>query len=207
VADINVEPKRHVAIILWLLAGISFIAVLFFLTHRLNEQGLDTTATTSTAITSKAGFATNANWNNVDINAPAVNYNEITNSDIIVRGINDYTIYSIKEEVLFETGKSTIRADAINDLQQIANSIEQRFTNGLVRIYERWNDSSNKASPTQLTLQRVETVRNWLFQNGNIAAKNITINPIGKVQTGSSIQTLEGQQQNYRIDIVARRPS
>lgn len=203
---INIEPKSRNSIMLWLLLGIGIIAVLFFLTRWLNEQEPNSAASTITTITSTSSHAANDDWNKIKFNAPAANYNEITIREITVRGTNNYAIYSIKEEVLFVKDKNTLHSDAAKVLQQIANSIEQRYTNGIIRIYGHVNAVGSNENAKQLTQQRVETVHNWILQNGNVPTDHISINPLKETQPGASYQVNQNHE-NHCIDIVARRPS
>lgn len=206
-ADLDVQPKRRGSILPWLLLGIGLIALLFFLTRRSNDDAgrmATTDTTTATSTTSHAARA-DQDWNRVDFNAPAANYNEITDRNINVRGNDAYAIYSLQEGLLFDEGKSTLRADAAKNLRQVANSIEQRFTNGRVRIYGYTDATGSSGANKQLAQQRAETVRNWLLQNGNIAADRISIHPVDEARPIASNNTSEGRQQNRRVDIVARR--
>lgn len=203
-ADLDVQPKRRSSIFPWLLLGLGLIALLFFLTRRPSEDETRTATTTSTSTTSHAATA-DRNWDNVDFNAPAANYNEVTNRDINIRGNNDYAIYSLGESVLFDEGKSSLRSNATKNLQQIANSIGQRYTDGQIRIYGYTDASGSAEANKQLAQQRAEAVRNWLVQNGNMKADRISIHPVGEAKPIASNNTNEGRQKNRRVDIVARR--
>jgi outer membrane protein OmpA-like peptidoglycan-associated protein len=206
-AELDVEPKRRSTIIHWLLLGLGLIAVLFFLTRQPNKVESKSAATTTSTATSTSSHAAMSKkyWNAVDFNAPAANYNEITSRNINVRGTKSYAIYSLDEETLFNYGKSTLRADVFKDLLQIANSIEQRYTHGQVRIYGYTDVTGSAKADKQLAQQRVETVRNWLSQNGNIATDHITIHPVNEARPASLNQASESHQQNHYVDIVALR--
>lgn len=201
-ADLDFMLKKRSSLILWLIIGIGLIAVLFFLTRQPNKEEYNRAAAT---ITSASSHAAKFKWNTINFNAPAANYNEITNRDIIVRGTNNYAIYSVKEELLFDKDKSALRSEAIKLLHEVANSIEQRYTNGLIRIYEHNDNSNNDKDKFQLTQQRVETIRNWLLQNGNIATEQLTIQPIKKIQLVDSVQFKEHPLEKRHVDIVALR--
>jgi outer membrane protein OmpA-like peptidoglycan-associated protein len=208
-ADLDVQPKKRRSIIPWLLLGLGLIALLFFLTRRSGNDNVERAATSTTATSTTSHAATadadRDDWNTVDFNAPAANYNEITDRGINVRGTNDYAIYSLGEGVLFDEGKSTLRTDAANNLQQIATSIGQRYGNGQVRIYGYTDATGSAEANKQLAQQRAEAVRNWLSQNGKIAADHISIHPVGEAKPIASNNTSEGRQQNRRVDIIAKR--
>ena len=201
-AELDVEPKKRRSIFPWILLGLGLIALLFFLTRRTNEDDtnrtVSTNTTTATSTTSHAAASADQDWDRIDFNAPAANYNEITIRSVTVRGNNDYAIYTMNEDVLFEDGKSSFRADAANNLQQVANSIQQRYTNGQIRIYGDDEDNSNDKDDQQLAQQRAEAIRNWLTQNGNIPANRISIHP-------ATDTTSANRQQLEDITIVAKR--
>ena len=207
-ADLDVQPKKRSSIFPWLLLGLGLIALLFFLTRRSDDNDVDRAATTTaTSTTSHAATAdaSRDDWNDIDFNAPAANYSEVSDRNINIRGTDDYAIYSLGESVLFDEGKSNLRPDAAKNLQQVANSIDQRFTNGQVRIYGYTDATGSAEANRQLAQQRAEAVRNWLSQNGNIAADRITIHPIGEAKPIASNNKNEGRQQNRRVDIIAKR--
>lgn len=196
----DVMSTKRRSIILWMIIGIGLIGVLFLLTHQPNKEELNRTIAT---IKSTSSHAAKYKWNTINFNAPAANYNEITSRDIIVKGTNRYAIYSIQEDLLFDRYHSTLRTDAIKALRQITNSIEQRYTNDLIRIYEHTNDSDNEELNLQLTRQRVEAIRNWILQNSNISAEQLTIQPIGDKWSVEVLQNIEDPLKNCRVDIVA----
>lgn len=199
-ADRNVVPKKRRSIILWILTGISLIVVLFFLTRRPYNEEL-----TIAAITSTSSHAAKYKWNRINFNAPAANYNEITSRQVVVKETNNYAIYSLQEDILFDKNNSTLRLESIEALHQIANSIEQRYTNGLIRIYEHIDGSASEGKNLQLTQQRTETIRNWFLQNGNISAKQLTIQPVGVRWPVDSLQSHEDLLKKSHLDIVAIR--
>src|SRR5829696_7133193 len=119
-ADLDIQPKKKGRSILpWILVGLGVLALLIFLARGCNDDDTDdaaatttTTDTTTTTTTTTAGARDGDNWNDVDFNAPAVSYDEITDRNIDVRGNNNYGIYGLGENILFDEGKSTIRSSA-----------------------------------------------------------------------------------------------
>lgn len=207
-ADLDVEPKKRSSIFPWLLLGLGLIALLFFLTRRTNEDDTNRTVTTNTTTaTSTTSHAASAdqNWDRIDFNAPAANYNEITDRNVTVRGNNEYAIYTMDEDVLFDDDKSTFKANAAKNLQQVANSIQQRYTNGQIRIYGDDDKNKNDKNDQQLAQQRAEAIRNWLTQNGNIPANRISIHPANATTNTASGNTSANPQPKEDIAIVARR--
>lgn len=184
-AELDVEPKKRRSIFPWLLLGLGLIALLFFFTRRSADEETESVVTTTTTATSTSSHAASADpaWDGIDFNAPAANYNEITDRNITVKGNNMYAIYTMDEDALFEDDKSTLRAGAAQHLQQVANSIQQRYTNGLVRIYGGEDVNESEKDDRQLAQQRIEVIRTWLMQNGNIPASRLSLQPADTTKT------------------------
>ena len=212
-ADLDVQPKKKSNIWPWILLGAGLLLLIFLLSRGCDadddEVDNDATTTTTTTDTSNTGVATTTTttttWDNVDFNAPATSYEEITNKDIEVRGNENYAIYSLGESILFDEGKATLRADATQNLKQISESISKRYGSGEVRVYGHTDATGSAEANKELAQQRTEAVRNWMVQNGNVGDNRISLHPIGEGEPAASNATEGGRQQNRRVDIVARR--
>ncbi|HEY0040013.1 MAG TPA: OmpA family protein, partial [Flavisolibacter sp.] len=163
----------------------------------------DTTNTTPTTNTSTSNNAARADWSGIDFNAPAANYEEVTDRNINVRGNENYGIYGVGENILFDEGKATIKSDAEANLKQIVGSIGKRYNGGEVRVYGFTDAQGSASANKDLAQQRAEAVRTWLQSNG-IGADKISVNAVGESQPVSTNSTEEGRQQNRRVEIVAR---
>ena len=206
-AEIEVQPKKKSSILPWVLLGLGLLALIFFITRNGKEDGEATAAAATTdTISSAGGNAAMANdgWADVDFNAPRVNYDEITNKDIDVRGNNTYGIYGIGENILFDENKATIRAAAEQNLQQITASIGKRYNSGNIRVYGYTDAQGSAGYNKELAEQRAEAVRAWLVQHGNIGEGQISVHPVGEANPVASNTTEAGRQQNRRVEIVAR---
>ena len=208
-AELNVQPKSKRPWWMWLLLALVAVAVVFVLSRGCNR----TTDTAGTAAGTEAadttapadGTAVDDGWGNVDFNAPATTYEEITDTDINVRGTEDFAIYSLDETLLFQSDQSTIRPEAAQKLQQVAASMGQRFNGGQVRIYGYTDAQGSASYNKELAGQCAAAVQNWLVQNGNITQDKVTLHPVGEARPVASNATAEGRQQNRRVEIVARR--
>ncbi len=216
-ADLDVQPKKKNSWLPWLIAAIILLLLLFFLLRGCNKNTpvsnpADTTSAATNNTSGAVGTTTpagdnstqGADWN-IDRNAPVASYQEITDSNISVRGNDNYGIYSLGENILFNTDKATLRTDAEQNLKQLATSIEKRFTGGQVRIYGYTDSVGSKGYNKELAQQRAEAVRNWLVATGNIDSSRISLNAIGEGQPIASNTTAQGRQQNRRVEIVARK--
>lgn len=208
-ADLDVQPKKRSGSVLpWILLALGIIALLIYLVRR-NNAGDAVATTTDSATTTVSNAANNtANavrdwWDRVDFGAPAARYDEVTDKNIDVRGNDQYGIYGMNENVLFDEGKSTIRPQAEANLKQIASSIGKRYNGGPVRIYGHTDAVGSAGYNKELAEQRAEAVQAWLVKNGSISASNVTLHPVGESQPVASNNTEAGRQQNRRVEIVA----
>lgn len=211
-ADLNVQPKQKKSFLPWLLLILGIIALLFFLMRGCNnkkgdETTTDSTVTTTTAPAVTADTAAGSAWGNVDFNAPSVAYDEITDKNINVRGNDNYGIYGLGENILFDEGKNTLRSDAEQNLKQIAASIQKRYNGASVRVFGYTDSVGSKGYNKELAEQRAEAVQNWLSKNGSITADKISLEPVGEARPVATNATSEGRQQNRRVEIVAKTES
>lgn len=204
-ANIDVQVKKKSSILPWLLLAAGIAALIWFLTRNNDRDEVTTTGPANTTLNSTTNNAAAADdgWD-IDWNAPAVTYNEITGGDIQVRGNDNYAIYGLEENILFDTDQATLRSDAADKLKQVTASIQKRYNGGQVRIYG-YTDAEGSASHNQeLSKQRAEAVKNWLTQNGMNAA-NLSVHARGENNPVASNATEEGKQQNRRVEIIARK--
>ena len=209
-ADLDVQPKSGRPWWIWLLLALVAIALLIFLFRGCDRDGdngvEEATSMGATDTTAAAdGTATDDDWGTVDFDAPAATYEEITDTDINVRGTDDYAIYSLDETILFDTDKSTIKPQAADKLKQVAASMGKRFSGSKVRIYGYTDAQGSATYNKELAEQRAAAVQTWLVQNGNITQDNVTLHPVGESRPVASNPTAAGRQQNRRVEIVARR--
>ncbi|WP_460893120.1 OmpA family protein [Rufibacter soli] len=216
-ADLDVQPKSSRPWWLWLLLALVALALLFFLMRGCDRDDQDvdrtTTTETTTETTTGAAMATDDDatdndsddWNNLNLDAPAATYDEITDKDIDVRGTDNYAVYSLDETVLFGSDKSTIQPQAADKLKQVAASLNKRFNGGQVRIYGYTDAQGSANYNKELAEERAQAVQNWLTQNGNVSKDNVSMHPVGEAQPVASNETAAGRQQNRRVQIVARK--
>jgi outer membrane protein OmpA-like peptidoglycan-associated protein len=206
-AELNVQPKKKKSILPWILLLLGAAVLIWFLTRNKGEDDVvnrnTATDTVTTATTSTSSNTATDDWSNIDFNAPAVTYDEITDKNINVRGNNSYGIYGLGENILFDKGKATIRSDAEANLKQIVGSIGKRYNGGEVRVYGFTDAQGSAGSNKELAQQRADAVKVWLQSNGMDAGR-ISVNAIGEAQPVASNNTEEGRQQNRRVEIVAR---
>jgi len=185
-------------IILIILALLAF----YFLRGRDSSEVVAEAASDSSTVESTI----NANWSGVDpINLPLENYEELQDSDITVRGSDQYAIYSLGESLLFDSGKSSLKAGSEQKLEQIVKSAIKRYPDADIRIYGHTDSSGDKASNKQLAEDRAEAVKSWIVQNGSIKAAHITVNPVGEEEPIASNASASGRAENRRVEIAVRK--
>ena len=204
-AELNVQPKKKSSFLPWLLLLAGLILLIWLFTRNRGDAATTTQGRDSiSATTSVADHTTSSrDWSGIDFNAPPVAYEEISDKNINVRGGNDYGIYGLGENVLFDEGKAPIRPDAQANLKQIAVSIEKRYKSGELRIYGYTDAQGNAGANKELAQQRADAVKLWL-QNNGFDGSRISVNAIGESAPVASNNTEAGRQQNRRVEIVAR---
>lgn len=203
-AQLDPQPRRSTAWIIWLIIIVVIVAIIvFFLRSKNNTSDAmgEAAASDSTTIESQI----NNNWTGIEPNVPVAEYDELQDTNVSVRATNDYAIYSLKESVLFAEGETSLGDNGSDKLKQIAASAEKRFAGGDIRIYGHTDSTGTKQDNKELALQRAEAVKNWLVQNGNISAERISLNPVGEADPISTNSTEKGRLQNRRVEIVVRK--
>jgi outer membrane protein OmpA-like peptidoglycan-associated protein len=103
-------------------------------------------------------------------------------------------------DVLFDTGKFSLRPEAREKLARVAGIVEGHP--GLKLSVEGYTDSVGGDDYNQtLSENRGGSVRDDLIQQG-MAADSVTSRGFGKTQPVASNDTADGRQQNRRVEIV-----
>jgi outer membrane protein OmpA-like peptidoglycan-associated protein len=214
-AELNVQPKRKSNWWLWLLLAAIAIALIFFFSKGCNSENAEqaSAANATTGDSSASGHvaattttAGETGSSDIDFNSPGASYEEITDKDISVRGTENYAIYSLGENVLFDVDKSTIRQDAEPRLKQISASLKKRFPSAEIRIYGRTDSTGDATHNRVLAEQRGRAVKNWIVSNAGIEDARVAIYPLGESKPVASNATEAGKQENRSVEIVAKNP-
>jgi len=208
-ADLHEQSYGKSSMSTWILTAVVLLAILYFLAKACTNviPGEDSTQAHHGPATREQQSEHNedAGWNNINFNAPAAKYEEITDKNISVRGNENFGIYSLGENILFDEGKSSIRPDAEQNLKQVAASIEKRYGGADVRVYGFTDALGSAGSNKQLAEQRATAVKDWLTKNGNIAEDKVSLQSVGEERPVASNASEEGRQQNRRVEIVAKK--
>jgi outer membrane protein OmpA-like peptidoglycan-associated protein len=103
-------------------------------------------------------------------------------------------------DVLFDTGKFTLRAAAREKLARVAGILAGHP--GLQMQVEGYTDSvGSEASNQQLSERRATSVRDYLT-NAGVPAASVTAKGLGKTLPVATNDTAGGRQQNRRVEMV-----
>ena len=103
-------------------------------------------------------------------------------------------------DVLFDTGKSTLRPEAREKLAKISG-IVLAYPDLRLAIEGNTDSVGSDAMNQTLSEQRASSVRDYLVKE-NIPASSMTSQGFGKTQPVASNDTAEGRQQNRRVEMV-----
>jgi outer membrane protein OmpA-like peptidoglycan-associated protein len=233
-AELNVQRKRNSTWWIWLLLALIAIALAIYFWQRNDDAdgrsavltdtvtnydtnntvtNLDTDTITNRntdTVASRGPDTATANlssqtWADIDFNSPKASYDEITDTNIDVRGNDLYAIYSLGENILFDANGSTIKKDGENKLRQIASSLNKRYRDSNIRIYGHTDSTGDAAANKQLAEQRARAVKTWLVKNAGVSEGNVSLHPLGEDRPLASNATEQGRQQNRSVEIVARQ--
>lgn len=203
-AQLDVQPKKNRTWWIWVLITIFALAVIFYFVRRSGRDASDPNLTGGDSAVIRNAFSNDVvNWNDIPFNSPQLNFEEVNDEDIAVRGNEQFAIYGIDESVLFDSGADKIRVDAEQKLLQIIGSIKKRFKGGSIRVYGYTDSEGSRGYNKELAQQRAEAVKNWIAENGVVQEDRISVNPVGESNPVASNATAGGRQQNRRVEIVA----
>lgn len=208
-AQLDVQPKRKSSVFIWIIFAILAVGVAVLLykgcnkTAPLKVDTSDTVKTDSAKIDSNVIVTTQPNWNAIDFNIPRSNYNEVTDTAIIVRGNDKYTIYSLGENILFTADKSTLQPSAEAKLKQIAASLARRYKTAEIAVYGHTDSTGTAGANKQLGEDRANAVKDWLATKAGIIPDKISIHSLGEQKPVATNATAKGRAQNRSVEIVA----
>jgi outer membrane protein OmpA-like peptidoglycan-associated protein len=107
----------------------------------------------------------------------------------------------LPSDILFDFDKSVIRSDARDSLSKVAVVI--RAHPGKIILVEGHTDSKGSEDYNKkLSLQRAESVKRWLQENGNIRDTVFQIKGWGEIKPKATNETEQGRQKNRRVEVT-----
>ena len=107
-------------------------------------------------------------------------------------------------DVLFETGKSAIRAGASNNLDKLALFLAN-YPDRTVMIEGHTDDVGTEQSNLTLSQNRADAVKDYLVSKG-IPASRLTATGKGENTPIADNLTVTGRQQNRRVEVIISNP-
>jgi len=120
---------------------------------------------------------------------------EITNLRETPRGV----VISLSD-ILFATGKSTLRPGAESNVRQISTLLNQ-YSDYKISVEGHTDSRGSDALNNKLSQDRAASVRNALVAGG-VAADRITSQGFGKAQPVADNESEAGRQQNRRVEVI-----
>jgi outer membrane protein OmpA-like peptidoglycan-associated protein len=107
----------------------------------------------------------------------------------------------LPSDILFDFDKSVIRSDARDSLSKVAVVI--RAHPGKIILVEGHTDSKGSEDYNKKpSLQRAESVKRWLQENGNIRDTVFQIKGWGEINPKATNETEQGRQKNRRVKVT-----
>lgn len=108
-------------------------------------------------------------------------------------------VSKLKSDILFETGKSDLKPQAIQNLKEMA-TIMKKYPENILNV-KGYTDSTGSAAINEtLSQKRAEAVRQELIKNG-MSSEVVTALGMGPANPVGDNATSEGRKQNRRVEV------
>ncbi len=202
-AHLEVQPKASRPWWMWALLVLVLVALAALLLNKCESENKVAGNDTITNNSSVAPLATTVpDWNTVDFNAATTTDADVNDSEIITRGNETYTIYTLGENILFPTDGSVVSASGAAKLKMISAALAKRFDGATIGVFGSTDSKGTASDNKELGKQRAESVKDWLASTGNIASETISVQTLGETDPIATNQTAAGRQQNRNVSIV-----
>lgn len=201
--ELHVEKKKSNGWIWILLILILLGAIAYWLLSDNNNTNneapvADTMQTEQPAVVA----ATEADFSNVDFDASENRLDEITDRSIIVRENDQYSIYDLGNNILFDKGKSEIKASSKAKLKEIAQSINQRYSGNKIAVFGNADSDGDQQMNQELAMARAQSVKDVLGNENNIDGSTIITRSFGENKPVAPNEGEAAKQMNRNVQIV-----
>jgi OOP family OmpA-OmpF porin len=107
----------------------------------------------------------------------------------------------IPTDVMFSSGSSSLRPEAINVLAECAEMI-RRDGNKNMQVIGHTDSVGTASYNVGLSKRRAEAVTAWLVDQGGIPKEDLTTTGVGAAKPKESNATAKGRAQNRRVEVV-----
>lgn len=132
--------------------------------------------------------------------------NEINNKDVSVQMMDKGLVITFMAEVLFDSGKDSLRPEAVDTLQKIASVLNttvrdlkigvEGHTDNIPIKYSGWK------SNWELSAARALSVLHFMVDDEGVEANRISATGYGEYHPVASNDEASGRQKNRRVEIV-----
>jgi len=136
---------------------------------------------------------------------------EINDKEVKVEMLEKGLVITFVAEVLFDSGKATLRKDAYKKLDKVAKVLNTTVKDSAVGIeghtdnvpikYSKWK------SNWELSVARALSVLHYLEDKKHVDPRRLTATGYGEYHPVASNKTAAGRQKNRRVEIVILPPT
>lgn len=201
-AHLEVEPKPKRSAWIWILVAIIVIAVAAFLFRKYDAEQADAQRANQSDSITTTNTTASPNWNSVDFYSGETTDEGITDSTIHIRSSGDYTIYTLDEQILFPSERTTLSKNGEDQLKMIGSVLSNKFKGATIGVFGNADSTGPSEENRELGKERAEAVKKWLSEKGEIPAENISVRSLGETKPVASNETKEGRKKNRNVSIV-----
>lgn len=203
--ELHVEKKKSNGWV-WILLILILLGILaYWYFNRENQPVTDNTAPiedTSHTDQGSVVATTVADFSNVDFSAPENRLDEITDGSIKVRENDEYSIYDLGDNILFDKGKSELKPSSKAKLKEIAASINKRYSGNRIAIFGNADSDGDQQMNHELAMARAQSVKDVLEKEDNINSSLITTKSFGENKPVAPNENPDAKQLNRNVQIV-----
>jgi len=202
-AHLEVEKKPSRPWWVWALLVIIVIALAAMLLRKCDaEYGDAQRAAAKDSLNNRNAAVSNPDWKTVDFNAAATADADITDAEITTHANDNYTIYTLGENILFPSDQNEVSTNGQAKLKLISEVISKRFPEATIGVFGSTDSTGPADENKELGKQRATTVKDWLTSTGNLPSETVTVQSLGETEPVATNQTTAGRQQNRNVSIV-----
>ena len=124
-------------------------------------------------------------------------------SGLGARQTNQGTLVALQGDVLFDIDSAVIRSDARPILAQLAELVRLMDVDEVI-IAGHTDTTGDADYNLHLSRQRANAVSDYLRERGALSNVNVLVQGLGEKQPVATNETVEGRQQNRRVEITLR---
>lgn len=131
---------------------------------------------------------------------------EINDKEVSIEMLEKGLVITFVSEVLFDSGKATLKTDSFGTLDKIAGVLQTTVKDLKIGIEGHTDNIPIKVSGWksnwELSSARAMSVLHYLVDKKGVAPKRVSATGYGEFQPVASNGTVEGRQKNRRVEIV-----